>query len=130
MIMIYGYIYGFVCLDVCVCECKLRTISEANKYCLKPSHGIYGLNNCPQIKGIYPLVGIKKSDRNHTLNFTIDLVSSSCSLKCGLPPLKNMGLIFSSFILGFFFFSGTLSSIFFPHHKQRKRLGMNMQLDA
>lgn len=89
------YIWFCVFRCVCVCECKLRTISEANKYCLKPTHGVYGLNNCPQIKGIYPLVGIKKSDRNHTLNFTIALVSSICGLKFGLPPLKNVGLIFS-----------------------------------
>lgn len=89
---------------MCVCECKLHTISGANKYCLKPIHGIYGMNNCPQIEEIYPLVRIKKSDRNHTLNLTIGLVSSSRGLKVGLPPLKNVGLISSSFILGCFFF--------------------------
>lgn len=45
----------------------LHTISGANKYCLKPIHGIYGINNCPQRESISPLVGIKMSNGKYTL---------------------------------------------------------------
>lgn len=104
----------------------MHTILEANKYCLKPIHGIYGLNNCPQIEGIYLFFGGDKEVRNHTSIFTIGLVSFSRGLKFGLPPLKTVGLISSSFILDcflFFFFHGTLSSMFFPPSEAKNNVG-------
>lgn len=72
---------------------------EVNRYCLKPVHGLYGLNDCPSVEGIYSLTGINNSARNHTLHFNMVWVSSSFVLKFASPALKNVGLIFPSFIL-------------------------------
>ena len=50
------------------------------------------------MEGICPWFGVRKSARTHTLNFSTGCLSFSNGLNFGFPVLKNVGLVFPSFI--------------------------------